>query len=220
MRYSKDHKAETHARIVKNASVRLREKGPAGIGVAELMKEAGLTHGGFYAHFDSRDALIAEAFSHAMDGIARRWRRRADSAPEGKQLDAIVNSYLTTQHRDDVGNGCMLPALGAEVARADPKTRKAFAARLEEMIDLIAGEVSGLPPKAARQRAMAIIATMMGSLLLSRATGTGDLSNDLIEAGRQSALALGKPAGTGDKKIAAKVKPSSRASVRTPAKSP
>lgn len=193
MRYTKDHKADTHARIVKNASIRLREKGPAGIAVAELMKETGLTHGGFYAHFDSRDALIDEAFAHTMEGIARRWRRRADHAPDGKELDAIVNSYLTVQHRDDVGNGCLLPALGAEIARADSKTRKAFTACLEDMVDVVAGEVSGVPPKAARQRAMAIVAVMMGSLLLSRATGNSELSSDLLEAGRQSALALGKP---------------------------
>lgn len=194
MRYSKDHKAETHARIVKTASVRLREKGPSGIAVADLMKESGLTHGGFYAHFDSRDALIDEAFAHAMEGIARRWRRRADNAPDGKELDAIVNSYLTVQHRDDVGNGCLLPALGAEIARADSKTRKAFTACLEDMIAVVTTEMSESTPKAARQRAMAIIAVMMGSLLLSRATGNSELSSDLLEAGRQSALALGKRA--------------------------
>ncbi len=75
MRYSKDHKAETHERIVKNASVRLREGGAASIGVAELMKEAGLTHGGFYAHFESRDALVGEAFAHAMEQTVTRWRK-------------------------------------------------------------------------------------------------------------------------------------------------
>lgn len=209
MRYSKDHKADTHARIVKTASVRLREKGPAGIGVAELMKESGLTHGGFYAHFDSRDALIDEAFAHAMEGIARRWRRRADSAPEGKELDAIVSSYLTVQHRDDVGNGCLLPALGAEIARADSKTRKAFTACLEDMVDVVAGEIADMSPKAARQRAMSIVAVMMGSLLLSRATGNSELSSDLLEAGRQSALALGKQ-GDGTKKPARQAKARTR----------
>jgi TetR/AcrR family transcriptional repressor of nem operon len=210
MRYSKDHKADTHARIVKNASIRLREKGPAGIAVAELMKETGLTHGGFYAHFDSRDALIDEAFAHAMEGIARRWRRRADNAPDGKELDAIVNSYLTVQHRDDVGNGCLLPALGAEIARADSKTRKAFTACLEDMIAVVTGEMSELAPKAARQRAMSIVAVMMGSLLLSRATGNSELSSELLEAGRQSALVLGKPTD-GAKKPARLAKAKTRA---------
>ena len=78
MRYSKEHKQETHERIVKKASVRLREKGAHGIGVADLMKEAGLTHGGFYAHFDSREALVIEAFAYAMDRANERWRKVAE----------------------------------------------------------------------------------------------------------------------------------------------
>src|SRR6201989_3279197 len=90
MRYSREHKLETHARIVKKASVRLREKGAHGVGVADLMKEAGLTHGGFYAHFDSRDALLIEAFAHAMDRSTERWRKTlGETAPE-KRLSAMV----------------------------------------------------------------------------------------------------------------------------------
>ena len=103
MRYSKEHKQETHARIVRKASVRLREKGAHGIGVADLMKEAGLTHGGFYAHFDSRDALVIEAFNYAMDRSTERWRKLAEQTPPEKRLAAIVESYLTTVHRDDPG---------------------------------------------------------------------------------------------------------------------
>ena len=105
MRYSKEHKQETHARIVKKASVRLREKGAHGIGVADLMKEAGLTHGGFYAHFDSREALVIEAFNHAMDRATERWRKMAEQTPPEKRLATIVESYLTTIHRDDPGRG-------------------------------------------------------------------------------------------------------------------
>ena len=86
MRYSKEHKQETHARIVKKASVRLREKGAHGIGVADLMKEAGLTHGGFYAHFDSREALVIEAFAYAMDRSTERWRKIAEETPPEKRL--------------------------------------------------------------------------------------------------------------------------------------
>jgi AcrR family transcriptional regulator len=101
MRYSKEHKVETHARIVKKASVRLREKGAHGIGVADLMKEAGLTHGGFYAHFDSREALVIEAFAYAMDRGTERWRKLAEATPPEKRLATIVGSYLTPLHRDD-----------------------------------------------------------------------------------------------------------------------
>ncbi|MEH2509376.1 TetR/AcrR family transcriptional repressor of nem operon [Nitrobacteraceae bacterium AZCC 1564] len=205
MRYSKDHKAETHERIVKNASVRLRERGAAGLGVAELMKEAGLTHGGFYAHFASRDALISEAFVHAMEQAARRWRKRADEAPEGEGLAAVVNGYLTAAHRDDIGNGCALPALGAEVSRASPKVRKAVASKLEKMIEVIAGEISGPSEKDARREAIGALATMMGALLMARMAGTGEFSDEILEAGRYAAqkasnaskLRIRKPATTG-----------------------
>src|ERR1700730_4264640 len=138
MRYSREHKLETHARIVKKASVRLREKGAHGIGVADLMKEAGLTHGGFYAHFDSREALVIEAFGYAMDRAIERWRKVVEQTPPDKRLSTIVESYLTPLHRDDPGNGCAVPTLGAEIARESPKTRRAFAAKLEQMIELMA----------------------------------------------------------------------------------
>lgn len=188
MRYSKDHKAETHERIVKRAAVRLKERGAAGLGVAELMQEAGLTHGGFYAHFASRDALIGEAFAHAMEQTAQRWRKRAEAAPEGQGLAAIVDAYLTPEHRDNVGQGCALPALGAEVVRASPKTRKAFATRIEDMIEVLAGEIPASTRKAARCEAVAALATMMGALLLARMAGTGEFSEEILSAGRQAAL--------------------------------
>src|SRR6202158_6419307 len=113
MRYSREHKLETHARIVKKASVRLREKGAHGIGVADLMKDAGLTHGGFYAHFASREALVIEAFAHAMDRGTEHWRKLAERTPPDKRLAAIVDSYLTTLHRGDWGDVCAMPSLGA-----------------------------------------------------------------------------------------------------------
>src|ERR1700704_4264700 len=95
MRYSKEHKRETHARIVRKASVRLRERGAHGIGVADLMKDAGLTHGGFYAHFDSREALVIEAFAYAMDRSTDLWRKVAERTPPERRLATIVDSYLT-----------------------------------------------------------------------------------------------------------------------------
>jgi TetR/AcrR family transcriptional repressor of nem operon len=199
MRYSKEHKLETHARIVKKASVRLREKGAHGIGVADLMKDAGLTHGGFYAHFDSREALVVEAFCHAMDRSIERWRKRAELTPPAQRLAAIVEAYLTPVHRDDPGHGCAIPALGAEIARESPKTRKAFAAKLEQMIDMIAGQMPAGSQKLPRQQAMAVMATMMGSLLMARIAGSGELSDAILAAGREAALSHGTPAGTAGK---------------------
>src|SRR3954464_3716839 len=171
MRYSKEHKQETHARIVKKASVRLREKGAHGIGVADLMKEAGLTHGGFYAHFDSREALVVEAFAYAMDRSTERWRKVAEQTPPDKRLATIVENYLTPVHRDDPGNGCAVPALGAEIARESAKTRRAFAARLEQMIELVAEQIPDLPRNPRRKQAMASLATTIDSQVLSRRRG-------------------------------------------------
>src|SRR5204863_199931 len=188
MRYSKEHKQETHARIVKKASVRLREKGAHGIGVADLMKEAGLTHGGFYAHFASREALVIEAFAYAMDRSTERWRKLGEQTPPEKRLATIVSTYLTPTHRDDPGHGCAVPTLGAEIARESPKTRKAFAAKLEQMVDMIAGQTPNVPRKAARKQAVAAIATMMGTLVLARVAGTGEFSDEILGAGRDAVL--------------------------------
>jgi TetR/AcrR family transcriptional repressor of nem operon len=188
MRYSKEHKQETHARIVKKASVRLREKGAHGIGVADLMKEAGLTHGGFYAHFDSREALVIEAFGYAMDRANERWRKVAEQTPPERRFANIVESYLTPVHRDDPGHGCAVPTLGAEIARESPKTRKAFAAKLEQMIDMIADQIVDVPRKTARKQATAALATMMGTLVLSRIAGNGVFSDEILASGREAVL--------------------------------
>jgi TetR/AcrR family transcriptional repressor of nem operon len=188
MRYSREHKLETHARIVKRASVRLREKGAHGIGVADLMKDAGLTHGGFYAHFDSREALVIEAFAHAMDRSTERWRKIGETTAPDKRLAMIVDSYLTPVHRDDPGHGCAIPTLGAEIARESPKTRKAFAAKLEQMIDMMADQIPDISRKAARKQAMSAIATMMGTLVMARVAGSGEFSEEILAAGREAVL--------------------------------
>ncbi len=204
MRYSKEHKLETHARIVKKASVRLREKGAHGIGVADLMKDAGLTHGGFYAHFDSREALVIEAFAYAMDRSTDRWRKLAEQTPSEKRLAAIVESYLTPVHRDDPGHGCAIPALSAEIARESPKTRKAFAAKLEQMIEMLGEQMPDLPRKTARKQAMSSLATMMGTLVLARVAGSGELSDGILGAGREAVLERATSAKAGAKKPAGK----------------
>jgi TetR/AcrR family transcriptional repressor of nem operon len=217
MRYSREHKLETHARIVKKASVRLREKGAHGIGVADLMKDAGLTHGGFYAHFDSREALVVEAFAYAMDRSTERWRKLAEQTPPEKRLSTIVDAYLTPMHRDDPGHGCAVPALGAEIARESPKTRKAFAAKLEQMVDMIAAQIPDVPRKAARKQALAALATMMGTLVLARVAGNGEFSDEILTAGRDTALDRDSSAKSGQKRPAAR-KTAAKTAARTPAK--
>lgn len=194
MRYSKEHKQETHERIVKRAAVRLREKGAHGIGVADLMKEAGLTHGGFYAHFDSREALVIEAMAHIMDRGTERWRKLGEQTLPEKRLATIVDSYLTAAHRDDPGHGCAIPTLGADIARESPKTRKAFATKLEQMIDMLASLIPDASPKAARKQAMATLGTMMGTLVMARIAGNGEFSDEILAAGRDAILGRTAPA--------------------------
>jgi len=188
MRYSREHKQETHDRIVKKASVRLREKGAHGIGVADLMKEAGLTHGGFYAHFDSREALVIESFAYAMDRSMEQWRKITGEASPEKRLALIAEAYLSTLHRDNPGHGCSIPALGAEIARESPKTRKAFAGKLDEMIEMMTDYIPNVPRKAARKQAIATLATMAGTMLLARIAGSSELSDEVLKAGKDSAL--------------------------------
>ena len=217
MRYSKEHKLETHARIVKKASVRLRERGAHGIGVADLMKDAGLTHGGFYAHFDSREALVVEAFAYAMDCSTERWRHLAGQTPPDERLAAIVDAYLSPQHRDNPGHGCAMPALGAEIARESPKTRKAFAAKLEQMIVMLSEQIGEATPQVARKRAMASLATMMGTLVLARVAGSGEFSGEILAAGREAVLGAAPAADAGPKKPARKpaTKPARKSAQKT-----
>lgn len=193
MRYSKDHKAETHGRIVAKAAVRLREKGIHGVGVADLMKDAGLTHGGFYAHFESRDALVIEAFSRAMDASIRNWRKVAETAPPPRRLQALAANYLSPQHRDAPGSGCAIPALGGDIVRESPKTRRAFAGKLQEMIDVLTELLPNDSRPAAKREAVAAMATMVGSLLLSRLAGHGALSDEFLDVGREAVGGRSKP---------------------------
>lgn len=202
MRYSREHKQETHDRIVKKASVRLREKGAHGVGVADLMKEAGLTHGGFYAHFDSREALVIEAFGYAMDRSMEHWRKLTGEAAPEKRLALVAESYLSTLHRDNPGHGCSIPALGAEIARESPKTRKAFAGKLDQMIEMMTDYIPNMPRKAARKQAIATLAAMAGTMLLARIAGSSELSDEVLKAGRDSVLdgAKREPKATAAKK--------------------
>jgi TetR/AcrR family transcriptional regulator, transcriptional repressor for nem operon len=123
-----------------------------------------------------------------MDRSTDIWRKVAEQTPADKRLATIVRSYLTPVHRDDPGHGCAVPTLGAEIARESPKTRKAFAAKLEQMIDLLAAQIPDVPRKAARKQAMAALGTMMGTLVLARVAGNGDFSDEILGAGRDAVL--------------------------------
>jgi TetR/AcrR family transcriptional repressor of nem operon len=186
MRYVKGHGLQTRSRIVETASHGLRQSGADGVSVVDLMKLAGLTHGGFYSHFESREALVIEAFAQAMDRTVYDWLKRTRGLPAEERFDAVIEGYLSPSHRDNRARGCVLPALGTDIARSSPKARRMFARKFDEMIEALAPLFPNKSPKQARQLATSALATMMGSIVLARAAGDKKLSGDILEAGRQA----------------------------------
>jgi TetR/AcrR family transcriptional regulator, transcriptional repressor for nem operon len=186
MRYVKGHGLQTRSRIVEKASYGLRQTGADGMSVADLMKLAGLTHGGFYSHFESREALVIEAFALAMDRTVAQWLKLMKGMPIEQRFDVIVEAYLRPGHRDDRAHGCVLPALGTDIARSGQKARHIFARKLDEMIDVVARLFPEKSSKEACQIATGALATMMGSIVLARAVGDRNLSDEILEACRQT----------------------------------
>jgi TetR/AcrR family transcriptional repressor of nem operon len=186
MRYVKGHGLQTRSRIVEEASYGLRQRGVDGISVVDLMKLAGLTHGGFYTHFESREALVVEAFVLAMDRTIAHWLNLAKELPPEERFSAFVQGYLSSSHRNDRAHGCALPALGADIARSSPKARRTFGRKFGEMIDMVAQMLPEMSPEEARQAATSALATMMGTVVLARAVGDRNMSDDVLAAGRQA----------------------------------
>ena len=177
-----NRKETTHKRIVETAARAIRRSGYDGTGVADIMKEAGLTHGGFYAHFSSRDAMLAEAADLAgADTLAIAESIFAE-APQEQALFALMNAYLSNEHMANIESGCALAALGSEMPRQAPEVRKASTRRIKEMISLLESRLTGSD---AHEKALLAISTMVGTLLLARAVDEPELSQDF----RQAALA-------------------------------
>lgn len=171
--------SETHAALLQVAARSLREKGPERVGVLEIMREAGLTHGGFYAHFASKEALIGEAIDAMFaDSRARFDARHGDKA--GKAwLDARVDSYVSASHRDDAGNGCPITALGGEMRHLGPEARIAFDAGVENLLARLTRHCGG---DAAAAQAM--LAQMAGAIMLARAVNDPALSDAILQNGK------------------------------------
>jgi TetR/AcrR family transcriptional repressor of nem operon len=180
MGHSKAEKAETHKRIVRIASKRFREDGLAGVGIAELMKEAGLTVGGFYKHFDSRDDLVAEAVGSAFGG----WKRRVDAATSGGprlSYAKLIDDYLSEAHRNNPGTGCAFGALAGEIARSDKGTRALASEQIRNDLQLIAGLLPGTDKHAARSKAILTMSALVGAMSLARAGSDKALSLEILK---------------------------------------
>src|SRR5258705_13264591 len=166
MGHSKAEKTETHKRIVKIASKRFREDGLAGVGIEELMKEAGLTVGGFYKHFESRDALVAEALSSALE----MWKSQVEAAASGGPpvtYESLVDDYLSEAHRNHPGTGCAVGALAGEIARSDNRTRALVTRQIQDNIELLTIMIRDTKEKrkgVARSRAVLTYCALVGAI--------------------------------------------------------
>ena len=172
----------THERIVDVASRVIRRSGYDGTGVADIMKEAGLTHGGFYAHFDSRDALLAEAGDRAGAEAVAIATRVAASAPPGQALQAIMQAYLSPEHIATIETGCPVSALGSEMPRQAPEVRHAATLHIKEMIDVLARQMPDWGQPQAHERALAMMCALIGTTMLARAVDDPKLSETLCAA--------------------------------------
>ena len=183
MGHSQKDKEKNHAQIVEIAAQKMRESGTEGPGVAEIMKAAGLTHGGFYKHFDSRDDLVAEAVEAAVAQSREGFAEVVEGADD--PLAAFVDWYLSPAHRDQPGTGCAVVALGADAARADERVRATYTGQVEryvaQMEELLGDEGRR---EEVRRRAIAAVSEMVGAVLIARAVGDEELSEEILAAAR------------------------------------
>jgi len=175
-------KEASHERIVSAAARAIRRSGYDGTGVADIMKEAGLTHGAFYAHFPSREAMLAEAAARACAETAAATAGVVASVPSEQALNSMLRTYLSPEHLAQVELGCPLAALGSETPRQAPEVRRVTTRHIKEMIDFVARQSPDWGQPAAHERALVTIATMVGTLVLARAVDEPALSASLCEA--------------------------------------
>ncbi|MEH0167310.1 TetR/AcrR family transcriptional regulator [Paucibacter sp. JuS9] len=175
-------KEASHERIVQAAARAIRRSGYDGTGVADIMKEAGLTHGAFYAHFDSREAMLAEAADRAGAESNDFGARVVAAAPAEQALQALMQAYLSKEHLAGIETGCPVAALGSEMPRQAPEVRRAATRRIKEMIDLVARQAPDWGQPGAHDRALVTVATMVGTLMLARAVDDAALSDSLCTA--------------------------------------
>jgi len=182
VRYEREHKRRTHASIVDAASRAFRAQGIERVGVGDVMARAGLTHGGFYAHFPSKDALVAEACTASLLESAGRLFESPDGTGTQRTLSQVIRAYLSRAHRDAPEAGCAIAALGGEIARHSPATRQAFTEAAQTYAERLA---TLLPEGAGRDEAWALLAGMAGTVTLARAVDEPALSDRILLAGRR-----------------------------------
>jgi TetR/AcrR family transcriptional repressor of nem operon len=186
MRYDSEHKQRTRERILGEAAAAIRAEGPHRIGVAGIMKRAGLTHGGFYAHFASKDELVAEAIGWMFEGPYSRFASETAGKPPAEAIAAYVDFYLSERHRDARERGCPLPALSGDLARMPEAARQRFSEGAGRLRGALADLLAQLGREDCHALAASAVAELVGAMALARASDSVDKSNDILEASRKA----------------------------------
>jgi TetR/AcrR family transcriptional repressor of nem operon len=194
MRYGPDHKEHTRARVLQEAAKAIRAAGPHRMGVADVMARAGLTHGGFYAHFASKDDLVVAAIAQMFDDTLAKFDRLTAGKPPARALQDYIDSYLSARHRDARETGCPLPSLSADLPRLDAPARRTFATGFAAVVAAFGNLVAALGHPDAESLASSVLAEMVGAVALARGTAGSKQSNAVLDASRRSvARRLGLP---------------------------
>lgn len=182
MRVSKEKAARNREQIVISAARLFRERGIDATGVDSITEAAGLTHGGLYSHFGSKQSIVVEAIRFALARSRSVWRRAAHGKPEGKALCDILAYYLSLAHRDTHGEGCLVAALSCDIARQPRAVRKAFTIELKEVLEFLGGLMPGDTSARRHEEAVVAFAGMVGALILARAVDDETLSRRILKA--------------------------------------
>lgn len=186
MRYPPAHKQATRSRIISAASAAFRERGVEGTGVDEVMRRAGLTHGGFYAHFRDKSELVAEACADAFDAAVVNLDRIAAQPTAAKRARVLIDSYLSTHHRDNRGSGCLVVAVGADMARLSGPARGGYARGFVRHIDRLCQALRlARDPEENRDRVTHLMSSLVGALIFARATDDAARSDALLSSSRR-----------------------------------
>ena len=200
MRYSESHKQETREKVLKLAAKALREKGPDRVGVAEVMAAARLTHGGFYAHFKSKDDFLAETLKEVFAHSAARMKKVVGDLPPKEALAAYINFYVSKPHRDHAGAGCPIVALNSDLPRQPKKFRAEFDAGVRRLLAKLAEWIGAIGLPEPDKQAAALLSAMMGAVALSRAVSDESLADELLSSARDGIKARFNLATQGDEK--------------------
>lgn len=184
MRYDAEHKQKTHEKLLREAAKAIRRDGPHKVSVAGVMSKAGLTHGGFYAHFKSRDELVAEGVAQMFRESAGRFAQSVEGHGPREALKDYIDFYLSEAHRDGRASGCPLPFLSADAPRLPTQARARFAEGVENLEDKIAGQLSAFGRSDAKADAGSLLAELVGALALARAEPTKDRADKMLARSR------------------------------------